>query len=246
MPILPEVPDYVGMAHPSGMDRADLQAIFLTESAPRPDALLQCDGNFQKLKKASNSFDEVQRGALEMVSADPVKYHWCFYYKMTELDSDLSQTVLLKERQRIAIASYFFLAPIAKAFRQEFNDTRYLRWAMQNFQKMSEWLFYRRLDITPQAKNEWLSGLEGPISLTPKDFSGQSIMQKYSIKENPVAKPLLKSNSAAGNAATEALMKDPVMQPLQTESAPSERAPASTPPSPADSKAFEEDLFAEE
>jgi hypothetical protein len=240
LPVLPEVPDYVGLPHPSGMDRSDLQSIFLTEAAPKPVTLKECDSNFKQLKSYSQSFDEIQRGALEMVRADPVKYHWCFYFKLSELEIELTQNVLLKERQKLAISNYFFLAPIAKAFRHEYNDSRYLRWAIQNYQKMSEWIFYRRVDLTPEAKNEWLSGLEGPISLTPKEIDpDQSVLQKYQLKESPPRpKPSTPIDPPAQAAAPG--VQDSSESAFETDTPPEDREPASA------SKTFEDDLFADE
>jgi hypothetical protein len=179
LPDLP--PEYVQVPHPDGLDRADLIAIFTDLKAPSPETLKTCDADYALLKKRTNSRDEQQMGARELVRRDPVKYHWCFYGKLLELDDRLKNDVYLDEKQKSVLQIYGFLTPMGRAFMQEFADTRYMRWAVHRYRRLSEYVFYRRLELTPRATEE-LAAASNPFgAVRPNKESSTSVLTKYGI-----------------------------------------------------------------
>ena len=53
------------------------------------------------------------------MQGEPVKYHWCFYGKLLELEEKLKTEPYVDVRQDRVLKTYQFLVPIAKAFAEE-------------------------------------------------------------------------------------------------------------------------------
>src|SRR4051812_40117142 len=51
-------PPYVQVPHPAGYDLGDLRAIFTDPSAPKMEALQECEADLNKLKSLTQSEDE--------------------------------------------------------------------------------------------------------------------------------------------------------------------------------------------
>lgn len=190
MPILPEAPPhpYTAVPHPEGLTIADLMALFAEKGAPAPDSQSGCDVTYRKLRERTRSFDELVRGARELVKADPVMHHWCFYSTVWTLEQKIKDAPYIEDRQREVIRAYVYLTPMARAFREEYSDTRYLRWAISRYQRLSESVFYRRVEITPHAASE-IGGAEVPLQgLRPKvDQPEQGVLTKYGLMAVPAA-----------------------------------------------------------
>src|SRR5262245_61970558 len=88
-PPAPTPPAYLSVPHPIAQDTNDIVAIFRDKSAPPMETLKDCDGDFKKLRTITNSIDEIKAGTRELVAADPIKYHWCFYGRVLELNGYL-------------------------------------------------------------------------------------------------------------------------------------------------------------
>ncbi len=190
--VLPlEPPPLVRVPHPQGLDLGDLMAIFTEKGAPDPATQGGCDSGFKMLREKTASRDELTQGARELVRHDPVALHWCFYSKLYLLEGELKETADLEERQRLVMDRFLFLTPVARAFQDEIHDTRYLRWAVQRYRKLSEVVFYRRLDLSP----EGISAL-GPQVLSPwgqvrkpAAAEPQSVLEKYGVLKSPEPEP---------------------------------------------------------
>jgi len=183
MPVLPEVPHFVGLPHPKGVTRSELNGIFRLPEAPKESELAQCDGTYRDLKSKTQVPDEIRRGVREWVLKDPVGVHWCFYWKLHELESSVAVPKLISERQKLLIETYAFLAPVSLSFKTDFSDSRYVRYAIFHYRKYSQWYFYRNLDVTPEAKSDLLSQIETPLSLESRAEAivGESVLEKYKI-----------------------------------------------------------------
>jgi len=177
----PTPPDYVKVPHPEGLDIGDLVAIFTDSSAPSPDTLKTCDADFAKLRTMTNSTDELSQGAREFVRIEPVKYHWCFYGKLYQLEEQLAQDAYIDEKQKHVLDAYIFLTPISRAFMAEYKDSRYLRWAAFRYRSLSEHVFYRKMDFTETANRE-LAGPVNPWGLVrPGDDTRYGVLEKYGL-----------------------------------------------------------------
>lgn len=179
---LPKVPVYAEIPHPVGLEYADLLAVFTDPKAPMPDTLASCDSDFQKLKKATLSRDELLDGTRELVRSDPSKYHWCYYSKVFLLDKKLKEMTYVDEKQKLILETFLFLTPVARAFQSEFQDSRYYRWAVGRYQRYSEMAFYRKVEPTASANAE-LAGASSPLGnqrMIPQD-SDRGILDKYGI-----------------------------------------------------------------
>ncbi len=182
---LPEVPEYAHVPHPGGYDLADLRSIFLEPKALQPDTWSSCDSDFKKLSALTEIPDELERGARELVLRDAAKMHWCFYSKFIGIEAEMARPEsFLEDKQKAVVEAYSFIAPIARAFRLEYQDTRYLRWAMIHYRRLSEWVFYRRLELAPEASRDLAETPNNPFSKVRMDEEKRSVLEKYGIENS--------------------------------------------------------------
>jgi len=178
-------PDYVRVPHPAGFDLTDVRAIFASREAPAPDTLKECQADFLKLKSVVRTTDELQRGTRELIKNDPVRYHWCFYGKILELEASLKSTDYIDVRQKSVLATYDVLVPIAKAYMKEYRDSRYLRWAIRHYRNLSEFVFFQKVNQNARMTAE-LTEMSNPFGVWREPASAGSVLEKYGIVQ-PVA-----------------------------------------------------------
>ncbi len=184
LPPLPKVPEYTTVPHPMGYQLVDIKAIFNHPDAPTMGDLEKCDEKLRVLKKKTNSFDERKRGVRELVASEPVFYHWCFYSRVLKLHDDIDSNESIQARQNMVVSAYETIAPLANAYRKEFQDTRYYRWAVKDYRKMSEAIFYRSLTLTPESSVLIVESMPSPHALWRKSpDQNRSILEKYGIKK---------------------------------------------------------------
>ncbi len=232
-PLPPEPPAFVKVPHPEGTDLGDLMAVFLDSSAPAQDELKDCDRDWKKLNESTKSANELEAGMREFVQNQPVKYHWCFYGKLLSLESSLKDEPYVDERQKKILGTYSFVTPLARAFLDAYGDSRYLRMAVARYRRLSEFVFYRRLEVTPQTQAE-LGPIENPFGLyrPPVEPKG-TVLGKYNLLKKddvPVAQDpnrLPASESASAQIAGDT---EPERH-LAGEEAQSSPAPSPTPAS---------------
>lgn len=180
-------PEYIEATHPEGFDIEDVSALFKTKNTPTAESLKYCDADFLKLKEAtdaSKNTDDLKAGTLELIQKEPVKYHWCFYQQILNLENNLRTQNDIEEKQMSVLKTYEFLAPVARAFMKEFHETRYLRWAIRHYRQLSTWIFYQKLDQSPKTTEE-LVEVSTPFGLwrEPADAKQKkSILEKYQIE----------------------------------------------------------------
>ncbi len=207
----PTPPVYTQVPHPLGTDLGDLSAIFLDPKAPKEVEFSKtCDGNFKKLKSLTESADEINQGVRELVISDPVYYHWCFYKKLYDVELYLKSEAFVDEKQKMVLENYEFLVPVARSFSSEFHDSRYLRWAVARYQRLSEWVFFRKMDLTPAGTVELVQP-SNPFGLYRSGPGSQAILEKYHLGSKapetseilplPSTSPDLKRDPAAQQTA---------------------------------------------
>lgn len=198
------VPVYTQVPHPDGLDLGDVMAIFTDRSAPAPESLANCDADLSKVKDKTKSREEIDDASRELVRMDPVRYHWCFYSKLLQLEDQLKTATYLDERQEITLKAFGFLTPISRAFLAEYKDSRYLRAAAARYRKLSEFVFYRRLELSAQGAREMAGTLEPYGSYRkPVDPPRQGVLEKYGIVTVP-AEPVIDPNQAPAPERTPA------------------------------------------
>lgn len=181
-------PEYVQVPHPAGFDVNDLAVIFQDPKALKMEAVQACDADFLKLSKLTQSQEELRQGARELIKSDPVLYHWCFYGKLLQLEEFLKTAAYIDEKQKKVLETYSFIVPIARGFMNEFQDSRYLRWAIRDYRHLSEWVFFRKLDQTPAMSAE-LTEVTNPFGLWREPAAeGGSILEKYHLTKTPAAR----------------------------------------------------------
>lgn len=178
----PPPPAYVGVPHPTGSDLADLHAILIHKNFPEPEILKDCDQDFQKLYKLSLSEGERKQGVRELVKRNPVYFHWCFYQKSYNVEEKVRSDAYIDDKQKTVLDTYTFLVPIARAYMSEFRDSRYLRWAVTQYRRLSERVFFRRLDLTPEQTSE-LVQISNPFGLWREPELSTSVLDKYNIQK---------------------------------------------------------------
>lgn len=182
------VPRYLEVPHPAGLDLADLRALLFSSSAPRRESLDGCVSDVGKLRASVVSQDELRQGVRELIRRDPVRYHWCFYTGILELDEALKAESYVDSRQKLTLEAYGFLVPVARGMLSEFRDSRYLRWATRYYQSVSEWVFFRKLQLTPEGTRE-LVEIEGPYGLERgREPAAASVLEKYGVAPSAPAR----------------------------------------------------------
>lgn len=192
-PAIPEVPEYVKVPHPVNFELASLRAIFYSPMAPQDvqgEFAKNCDAEFQKLAEASNSLEERQKAAIELVSGDPERMHWCFYGKISKLQETLQGDTTWTQRQKKVFETFSYLSPTANAFLDVYHDSRYLRWATQYYTKISEWVFFRKVHAGPETTMAIIQGagssnLEPWVPVDTKISKKDSVFTKYGISLAP-------------------------------------------------------------
>jgi len=189
---LPIVPEYVKVPHPAGFDLADLRAILISPLAPTDlmgEFADTCDLEYKKLTDATLQKEEHEKGAIELVTSDPERMHWCFYVKISKLETVLKSDSTWTDRQNKVIETFQFLSPIANAFLKTYHDSRYVRWAAQYYSKVSEWVFFKKLAPTPESSVMFTTGvrpeLEPWVSVQREESRPVSVFTKYGISFQP-------------------------------------------------------------
>ncbi|MCM2324421.1 MAG: hypothetical protein NDJ90_14275 [Oligoflexia bacterium] len=181
-------PQYVDVPQPAGFDLSDVSALFVDRRAPAASVVAACDADFRKLRGLTESEDELRKGVDELVKSDPVAYHWCFYGKILDLEKTLKTTPYVDERQKAVLDAYAFLVPLAKGFMREYQDSRYLRWAIRHYRGVSETVFFKKLDQSPRMTAE-LVEVANPFGLWRDPASSKSVLEKYHLVK-PAASPV--------------------------------------------------------
>ena len=229
-PVTP--PPYVQVPHPAGTDMADLRAILFSKGTPTAESLKTCDADFTRLRMVTQSDDERREGVRELLRRDPVFYHWCFYTRIFQLDEALKTATYIDEKQKKVIEAYLFIVPVARAFMSEFHDSRYLRWAVLHYKRLSEWVFYRKLELSPEETAE-LVQISNPFGLWREATPRGSILEKYNIVAVDTGTQPAPASDATFNPGGPVLERAPASSELIAPAdEPPPTAPADEPPPP--------------
>ncbi len=235
VPSLPPAPPaYTQVPHPVGLDLSDLVALFTDPSAPKEKEFLKnCDSDFIKLKGFAKAKDEEMQGTRELVKKDPVHYHWCFYGKLLRLEDDLKSDEYLDTKQKIVLETFQFLSSVAQGFGAEFHDSRYLRWSVVRYQKISELVFFRKLDLTPEGTS-MLVQASNPFALWRKSEGLSSVLDKYHFEPQfiEVSEPVSSLKPSSLVSLSSSPMASPSPAPVETVIMPSGLAPSAQGPNP--------------
>jgi len=245
-PPIPEVPEYVKVPHPINFELASLRAIFYSPLAPQDvqgEFSQNCDAEFQKLAQISTSLEERQKAAVELVSGDPERMHWCFYGKISKLQETLQGDTTWSQRQKKVFETFTYLSPIANAFLDVYHDSRYLRWATQYYSKISEWVFFRKVTPGPDSsmalvQSAGQSNLEPWIPIDTKISKKDSVFTKYGISLAPTvasgSNPLdhaerIPASQPAPVAETKPVTTEPALDDLDAPAVPAPVKPVELP-----------------
>ncbi len=176
----PEKIPVLALPHPEGHASADLEALLKLPEAPQ--APESCHVTQRELAKRVLDSQELERGVAELVIDQPALQHWCFYHRFRRLDSELKELDGILKKQQHLIEAYRDILPVARAFQSEFKDSRYLRWAIQTYRRVSPQVFFRAVELTPEATQEMVL-IERPFSDWRTPASGLSVLEKYGLKE---------------------------------------------------------------
>jgi hypothetical protein len=148
------MPAYAYLPHPAGHTTGDIISLFNERGAPSRETMAKCEDEFRTLYSMAQSIEERKKGVRELVSRNPAAYHWCFYSQILSLEEGLSQDEFVDQKQKRIMTTYEYLVPVARAFMKEFQDSRYLRWAIQDYRRLADLYFYRKLEMSPQMSSE--------------------------------------------------------------------------------------------
>ena len=179
----PPIPPLLTLPQPAGSDLSDIRDLFFAKGAPTFESLKECDAPFRKLLAATSSREELAQGVRELVRHQPEKMHWCYYGQLLRLEIDLHGDLYVDERQKRTLDTYEFVTPVARAFLTEFKDSRYLRTAVYRYRHLSEWVFFRRVDLTPKATSELVEA-SNPWGLLRGTGDQAPILEKYNLLDH--------------------------------------------------------------
>lgn len=179
-----ELPPLIQVNHPAGTDLADVEALFTDPLAPKEQNFAKdCDQDLIKLKRVAPNKEVLAQGVRELIRKDPVFYHWCFYGKLLKLDADLKSNQYLDAQQKIALDTFQVLTPVARGFAEEFRDSRYLRWTVMRYQKISAQFFFRKLDLAPEG-TALLVKPQNPLGRVRSAEALTNVLEKYHLESN--------------------------------------------------------------
>jgi len=198
-PQLPVEPaPILDLPHPQGYGSTELKSLFIGAKAPDRATLKDCGADFNKLVARTQAMDELRTGARELVLENPADYHWCFYDKFLVLEEELRKPLGIEERQKLTLEIFHWAVPFARAFQLEFKDSRYLRWAVQRYRALSPQIFFRAVELTPQATEE-LAVLENPFGIWKAPQQAASILSKYGLRTEPTRAPAQTKEDKSGS-----------------------------------------------
>lgn len=180
-PLPPKMAPALDLPHPMGFGVQELKALFLSAGAPERGGLAKCSADIETLVAKTQLREEIRDGARELVLEDPTRMHWCFYERLLTLEEGLRAATDLQTRQGLALTTYRMAVPVARAFQLEFKDSRYLRWAIQRYRAMSPSIFYRKVELTPEATME-MAVLENAFGAWKTEPTPQTVLTKYGIR----------------------------------------------------------------
>ncbi|MFL5815501.1 MAG: hypothetical protein ACJ763_18135 [Bdellovibrionia bacterium] len=182
------LPAYAYLPHPAGHTTGDVISLFTERGAPSRVTMAKCEDEFRTLYSKAQSIEERTKGVRELVSRNPAAYHWCFYSQILGLEEGLSQDEFVDQKQKRVMTTYEYLVPVARAFMKEFQDSRYLRWAIQDYRRLADLYFYRKLEMSPHMSSE-LVDVAVPVDErssarnegAAQDAKKMSVLEKYKI-----------------------------------------------------------------
>ncbi|MCC7441351.1 MAG: hypothetical protein IT285_06950 [Bdellovibrionales bacterium] len=157
LPELPEVPAYVRVPHPGNADLNEVRALFQSPEAPTPETLAACTADYERIQTMTQSKEDHSQAAQELVGLRPEAYHWCLYWQFVRLEDRIKELPYHDERQAEVLKAYAFIVPVARAFREVYQDSRYLRIAAFRYQKVSERIFFRQVALTSEGARDLLA-----------------------------------------------------------------------------------------
>jgi hypothetical protein len=182
------LPAYAYLPHPAGHTIGDVISLFEERTAPSRETLAKCEEDFRTLYSKVQSIEERTQGVRELVSRNPAASHWCFYSQILSLQEGLNQDEFVDQKQKRIMTTYEFLVPVARAFMKEFQDSRYLRWAIQDYRRLADLYFYRKLEMSPQMSSELVDVAVPVDERSPAQSGGphpdsqkMSVLEKYKI-----------------------------------------------------------------
>ncbi|MGK5087281.1 hypothetical protein WDW86_06960 [Bdellovibrionota bacterium FG-2] len=180
-PPAPFLPPYLKVPHPAGYDLGDLRAIFQEKDAPTAESLKDCDADYMKLRTLTVSEEEREVGARELIKQDPVRLHWCFFSKLLAIeDTIVSPKSFIDERQKKVLETYLFLVPISKAFMAEYKDSRYYRWSIRYYRRISETVFFKRVEISAPVTAELVEAAT-PNGFPKEERPSRAVLDRYGL-----------------------------------------------------------------
>ncbi len=213
------VPDYAYLPHPAGYMTSEIKLLFTDKSAPSRETMAKCDDEFKALNEKTKSIEERALGVRELVSRNPAAYHWCFYSRILELEEGLSKDDFVDEKQKRIVATYEYLVPVARAFMLEFQDSRYVRWAIRDYRRLADLYFYRKVELAPEMSSQ-LVDVEVPVddrsNLTLEEARKAGIIDKYKIGNSIPDSTVLPGNKIEQDEKLEAAAPPPVKAPEKT------------------------------
>jgi hypothetical protein len=144
--------------HPASIQESDLIALFTDPKVPTGDVLERCDFEYHVEKSLSKGKQKLFFALPKYVQADPLRYHWCFYYRTQQLVTRVVDA-------NTALVYVEFLADLARIFKADFDDSRYLTHVIQVYRELSRREFFTPLRLSSETIQEL--GAAGEASPEP-------------------------------------------------------------------------------
>jgi hypothetical protein len=141
---------YMTLPHPIDYRTPSVEALFTNVDPKRDEAIKRCSQVVDQIQTQVVSMEEQKQTLKEWLRKDPSSCHWYFYSSFKQVEQALAQKEYIDEKQKITLEAYSRIVAIAQAFHEEYTDPRYLYFASVNYQRVSQMVFYRKLDLAPE------------------------------------------------------------------------------------------------
>ncbi len=147
-------PEWTTLPHPNSSAVASIEQILQDRvwTSIRPEGFEEkCDQAIIELRTHSSNEAEFKIGLRELINKHTTYYHYCFYEKLDALEKRLKTEDYVEDRQATVLKTFRTLTPLARAFLDNWRESRYLRIASERYQKLSPRIFFRTVE--PNAEN---------------------------------------------------------------------------------------------
>lgn len=179
-------PEWTALPHPTSSAVGSIEQLLQDRvwTSIRPEGFEEkCDQAISELRTHASNEAEFKAGLKELINKHVTYYHYCFYEKLNALEIRLKTEDYIEDRQAVVLKTYRTLTPLARAFMENWRESRYLRVASERYQKLSPRVFFRKVEPSAETTRQ-LVDLQGTQEQQERALeSPSSVVEKLKVTE---------------------------------------------------------------